>query len=138
MSDRADRSTRNKQTVLDFWQAPATKQPDFLTDDVKWHLPPSIGDGQFGTTTLEGDEAKAIFELATGVYEPTGSMDILHLTAEDDRVALHCVLHTRTRAGYDYDGPYHMLFRIEGDKIAEAWEFLDTAYLAARVVPPGG
>ena len=138
MSDSTTQAAANKQTVLDFWQSPPTKQPGFLTDDVKWHLPPSIGDGQFGVTTLEGDDAKAIFEMATGVYEPMGSMDILHLTAEDDRVALHCVLHTRTKAGYDYDGPYHMLFRLDGGKIAEAWEFLDTAYLAARVVPPGG
>jgi len=48
------------------------------------------------------------------------------------------VLHTRTKAGYDYDGPYHMLFRLRDGRIAETWEFLDTAYLAARVVPAGG
>ena len=29
-----------------------------------------------------------------------------------------------------------MLFRIEGDRIAEAWEFLDTAYLADCVAAP--
>jgi ketosteroid isomerase-like protein len=134
MSDLA----ANKQTVLDFWHCEPIGQPDFLTDDVKWHLPPSIGEAQFGVQTLEGDEAKGIFMQATGVYEPVGSVDVLHVTAEEDRVALHCVLHTRTKAGYDYDGPYHMLFRLHDGKIAEAWEFLDTAYLAARVVPPGG
>jgi hypothetical protein len=31
-----------------------------------------------------------------------------------------------------------MLFRLHDGRIAEAWEFLDTAYLAARVVPAGG
>jgi len=137
MSDSTTQAA-NKQVVLDFWHAPPAKQAGFLTDDAKWHLPPSIGDGQFGVSTLEGDEAKAIFELATGVYEPLGSVDVLHLIAEDDLVALHCVLHTRTKAGYDYDGPYHMLFRLRDGQIAETWEFLDTAYLAARVVPPGG
>jgi hypothetical protein len=91
MRDSTNPAARNKQTVLDFWQSPPTEQPGFLTDDVKWHLPPSIGETQFGVSTLEGDEAKAIFQMATGVYEPMGSMDVLH-----------------------------------------------TAYLAARVVPPGG
>jgi ketosteroid isomerase-like protein len=131
-------SDRNKQTVLEFWQAGPVKQPGYLTDDVKWHLPPSIGEGQFGVQTLEGDEAKGIFMKATEVYEPAGSVEILHVIAEDDLVSLHCVTHTRTRAGYDYDGPYHMLFRLHDGRIAEAWEFLDTAYLAARVVPAGG
>ena len=38
--------------------------------------------------------------------------------------------------GKEYHGSYHMLFRVEDGRIAEAWEFLDTAYvfecLAAR------
>jgi ketosteroid isomerase-like protein len=38
-------------------------------------------------------------------------------------------MHARTTAGKEYHGPYHMLFRVAGDRIAEVWEFLDTAYV---------
>ncbi len=89
-----------------------------------------------GVQDLRGDAAHAIFTAATGVYEPGGSMDVLHVVAEDDLVTLHCQLHRGHRAGHDYHGSYHMLFRIEGDRIAEAWEFLDTAYLADCVSAP--
>jgi hypothetical protein len=29
-----------------------------------------------------------------------------------------------------------MLFRVEGDRIAEGWEFLDTAYVFECLAPP--
>jgi ketosteroid isomerase-like protein len=139
----------NKELVLKFWRSRPTDQPAFLTDDAVWHLPPSIADQGFadqgfadqgfgGATELRGDAARAIFSAATDVYEPGGSMDVLHVVAEADLVALHCQLHTRTKAGHDYHGSYHMLFRIEGDRIAETWEFLDTAYLAECRAPLPG
>ncbi len=130
-------TARNKELVQAFWQSRPKDQAAFLTDDAVWHLPWSIAQRAFGgVQDLRGDAAKAIFTTATGVYEPGGSMDVLHVVAEDDLVTLHCQLHTRTRAGHDYHGSYHLLFRIEGDRIAEVWEFLDTAYLADCVVEP--
>ena len=45
-------------------------------------------------------------------------------------------MHGRTVSGNDYHGSYHMLFRIDGDRIAEGWEFLDTAYVMERMGPP--
>jgi ketosteroid isomerase-like protein len=129
----------NKELVLKFWRSRPTDQPTFLTDDAVWHLPRSIANRGFGgATELHGDAARAIFTAATDVYEPGGSMDVRHVVAEADLVAVHCQLHTRTKAGHDYHGSYHMLFRIEGDRIAEAWEFLDTAYLAECRAPLPG
>jgi ketosteroid isomerase-like protein len=58
-----------------------------------------------------------------------------HVVAEDDQVTLHCTMHARTNVGKEYHGSYHMLFRIEHDRIAEAWEFLDTAYVFACLQP---
>jgi len=127
----------NKELVRRFWQSRPKDQAAFLTDDAVWHLPTSIAQRTFGgVQDLRGDAARAIFTAATDVYEPGGSMDVLHVVADDDLVTLHCQLHTRTRAGHEYHGSYHMLFRIEGDRIAEAWEFLDTAYLAECVADP--
>jgi ketosteroid isomerase-like protein len=135
-------TARNKELILRFWNSRPDKQADFLTDDAVWHLPTSVGQRVFGgVSDLRGDDARAIFTAATaanGVYEPGGSMDILHVVAEDDLVTLHFQLHTRTRAGHDYHGSYHMLFRVEHDRIAEAWEFLDTAYLEECVTAAVG
>ena len=129
----------NKELVLKFWGSRPKEQAAFLTDDAVWHLPTSIANRSFrGVTDLRGDAARAIFDAATEVYEPGGSMDVLHVVAEDDLVTLHCQLHTRTKAGNEYHGTYHMLFRLEDDRIAETWEFLDTAYLADCMGPPTG
>lgn len=67
---------------------------------------------------------------AADVFEPGGSIDILHVVAEDDLVSLHCQVNSRLKGGAEYQGAYHMLFRLEGEFIAETWEFLDTAYQA--------
>jgi ketosteroid isomerase-like protein len=127
-------TARNKELVLEFWATPPAGKGACLTDDATWHLPGSVG-RKFGTADLHGEQAKGIFVASTEVYEPGGAIDVLHVLAEDDLVTLHCTLHARTRAGHDYHGSYHMLFRVEDDRIAEVWEFLDTAYLAECVEP---
>ena len=38
----------NKELVLRFWQSRPQDQPGFLTDDVVWHVPTSIGQRVFG------------------------------------------------------------------------------------------
>ena len=132
-------ATSNKQLVLRFWNSHPNDQPGFLTDDAVWHLPTSIATRTFGgVAELRGEHAKEIFAAGAAVYESGGSMDVLHVVAENDLVTLHCQLHTRVKGGRDYHGSYHMLFRIEDDRIAEAWEFLDTADLAACMEPPDG
>jgi hypothetical protein len=128
---------RNKEIVQAFWLAPPHKKAGYLTDDSTWHLPTSIGQRQFGRCDLQGEEARGIFaQAAADVFEPGGSIDILHVVAEDDLVSLHCQVNSRLRGGTEYQGAYHMLFRLEGDFIAETWEFLDTAYQAQCLQPP--
>ena len=85
-----------------------------------------------------GGAGPALFVGSTQVYEPDRTWDIDHVLAEDDLVTLHCTMHARTTAGNEYHGSYHMLFRIEGGTIAEAWEFLDTAYVFECMQPPTG
>jgi predicted SnoaL-like aldol condensation-catalyzing enzyme len=122
---------RNKEIVQRFWLARPREKATYLTDDSTWHLPTSIGQNQFGRCDLQGEEARAIFvQAATDVFEPGGSIDILHVVAEGDFVSLHCQVNSRLKGGAEYRGAYHMLFRLEGELIAETWEFLDTAYQA--------
>jgi predicted SnoaL-like aldol condensation-catalyzing enzyme len=129
-------TVRNKELVREFWTARPEDQRGYLTDDACWHLPTSIGRRRPGGADLHGDGARAIFTDATEVYEPGGTSEILHVIAEGDLVSLHCRLQARTTNGADYHGAYHMLFRVEGERIAEVWEFLDTAYLMECLTEP--
>lgn len=51
---------------------------------------------------------------------------------EEGVVVLHTNLEATTNAGLDYDNPYCLLYRFEGDVVAEVWEHADTAYAYSR------
>jgi ketosteroid isomerase-like protein len=125
---------RNKALVLEFWHAPFDDRERFFTDDVVWHLPPSVRVNSIDMN-VQRDGIAALFGMGFATYEAGMTWDVQHVLAEGDLVALHCTMRGRTASGNVYHGPYHMLFRIDGDRIAEAWEFLDTAYVLERMAP---
>jgi len=127
-------TARNKAVIREFWAATQDEKPAYLVDDPIWHLPTSVARA-FPAQDLRGDQVRTLFTASTGVYEPERTWEIHHVVAEDDLVTLHCTMHGRTRAGHDYHGSYHMLFRLEDERIAEAWEFLDTAYVRECMTP---
>jgi ketosteroid isomerase-like protein len=131
-------TAQNKELVLDFWAAAQPDKIPFLADDAVWHLPTSVARRGFPAQDLRGEQVHTLFLGSAEVYQPERTWDIDHLVAEDDLVTLHCTMHARTTAGNDYHGSYHMLFRLADGKIAEAWEFLDTAYVFECMVPPTG
>jgi ketosteroid isomerase-like protein len=51
---------------------------------------------------------------------------------DGDMVAVHATAVGVTATGQDHRNEYHFLFRMEGGRIAEGWEFLDTAFIYAR------
>jgi ketosteroid isomerase-like protein len=55
-----------------------------------------------------------------------------HVLEDDDMVAVHATARGTTSIGHEYENEYHFLFRLEGGRIAEGWEFLGTAYVYAR------
>jgi ketosteroid isomerase-like protein len=130
-------TARNKALVQEFWAAPQHEKMDFVTDDVCWHLPTSVARRGYAQE-VKGEGVRALFLGSLERYEPDRTWDVNHVIAEDDLVALHCTMHARTTVGTDYHASYHMLFRIEDGRIAEAWEFLDTAYVFECLQPPAG
>ena len=78
---------------------------------------------------VRGENIRALFLGSMERYQAGRTWDIHHVVVDGDLVALHCTMHALTNVGKEYHGSYHMLFRIEGDRIAEGWEFLDTAYV---------
>jgi ketosteroid isomerase-like protein len=121
-------TVRNKALVREFWGAANADKMDFVADDACWHLPTSVARRGFDQD-VRGEAVRALFLGSSERYNRDRTWDVHHVVAEDDLVALHCTMHARTNVGKEYHGSYHMLFRIEQDRIVEAWEFLDTAYV---------
>ena len=130
MSDTA----RNKALVREFWAAANEDKMRFVADDACWHLPTSVGRRGFDQD-VRAEAVRALFLGSSERYDANRTWDVHHVVAEDDLVALHGTMHARTNVGKEYHGSYHMLFRIEGDRIAEGWEFLDTAYVFECLQP---
>jgi ketosteroid isomerase-like protein len=128
---------RNKALVGEFWAAPQEDKMRFVTDDACWHLPTSVARRGFGPE-VRGHDIEALFLGSADRYDRDRTWDVHHVVAEGDLVALHCTMHARTNVGKEYHGSYHMLFRVEHDRIAEAWEFLDTAYVFECLQPDEG
>jgi ketosteroid isomerase-like protein len=59
-------------------------------------------------------------------------LEVDHVTAEDDRVAVMSRGFGTTKRGDAYNNMYHFLFRVNDGLIDTVWEYNDTA-LAARV-----
>lgn len=119
---------RNKMLVREFWAASQEDKMRFVAADACWHLPTSVARRGFDQE-VRGQDIEALFLGSAERYDQDRTWDVHHVVAEDDLVALHCTMHARTNVGKEYHGSYHMLFRVEQDRIAEAWEFLDTAYV---------
>jgi hypothetical protein len=69
-------------------------------------------------------------------FEPGSSrLEIQHLVAEDDLVSAHYRRTARRFDGSPYDAEYNILFRFDGDRIADVWEVADTAATFAPSQP---
>jgi ketosteroid isomerase-like protein len=130
MSDRE----RNKALVREFWAAPQDEKMAFVADDACWHLPTSVARRGFDQE-VRGEQIRGLFLGSMERYQPDRTWDVHHVVAEHDLVALHATMHARTNVGKEYHGSYHMLLRVEGERIAEAWELLDTAYVFECLAP---
>jgi ketosteroid isomerase-like protein len=61
--------------------------------------------------------------------EGTQRLSIVHLIVENDLAAVQFWMSGLTPARCDYNNQYAFFFRIDGDRIAEIWENIDTAYV---------
>lgn len=130
MNTNRERILAFQQAVEDRLQGQAIDLAPFFTEDAIWHLPRSAAD--WGSRDRIGRDAvlRMFAEEVTQFYRPDSMRFHYHaVTAEADRVHLHFTLHAVTANGNDYENEYQTLFRLRDGCIAEAWEYLDTAYL---------
>jgi ketosteroid isomerase-like protein len=116
----------NKRAARQFLSG-MMNSPDFsmVADDVEWWLQ---GRGTFNREQVEG--GVGIFPSATV------QMEIDHITAEDDRVAVAAHSNGQLKDGRTYSNTYNFLFFFRDGKIVKTREYYDTAY--AREIFPNG
>lgn len=127
-----DNKTRVERFQTDLEQHFAGNKVDLsehFTEQAQWHLPQSTA-----TPLLSGREAvMAMFMQGVSSYYKPETMQFKHLhrLADGDFVHSHFSLSAKTATGQDYHNHYQSLFRLEDGRIAEVWEYFDTAYLNA-------
>jgi ketosteroid isomerase-like protein len=138
MTSASDLET-NKQVVRDQLAAmdrvDIDAQAALMADDVQYWVPQSATQVGGLPRPLVGKEAVLGLLANAKAYFSETNITIDQIVAEGDYVAVHSHMEGRTASGNDYLNQYHWLFRLDGGRIAEIWEHLDTAYAFARMAP---
>ena len=123
--------TKNKQIVLDFYEAGARGDMDtcfaLLADEVTWT---NIGTTKFsgsyiGKQAIAEDLLGPLFgNLKAGI-----ASKIERLTAEGDIVVAQTSGTAETKDGTPYNNTYCQVIRIRDGKIAAVKEYMDTALI---------
>ena len=129
----------NKQLVRAAFEAlgrsDARPLYELMRDDFAWIIE---GQSRFsrryeGKQAVKRDLLTPLFEAFATPYRFT----IDEIIAEGDRVVVRGRREVQTRAGKDYNNSYCFVLRLEGGKLVEMREYLDTA-LVERVFGSAG
>ena len=128
-----DTVTANKRIITRYFDIIAGRRTDVrledcFTADARWHVP-------FSNPMIRPNPkcglAGVMEVLSSGVaiYQ-AGSLDIRieSMIGDQEDVAVQLTLIARLANGAPYDNRYFFRFRLEGERIAEVWEYLDTLH----------
>ncbi len=122
----SDNSEANKVLVQRFFEA-------MNTGDVDYIVGAYADDGALqtmGNTLISGTYGREqIAASAGGIFEvfPNGiRFDILHMTAEGERVAVEATSEGEHVSGQTYANEYHFLFEFRDGKLLQLKEYMDT------------
>jgi ketosteroid isomerase-like protein len=104
-----------------------------MTDDVVWWVPQSAASRNGIPRPLVGRRLLVeTFWRGARYRHGTRRWTIDRVLVDGELVAVQASLNAVMSEGADYDNQYVYLFRFEGPRIAEVWEYLDTAYFFER------
>jgi len=122
MSDLA----KNKQVAKDFFAALSAGNIAALMNlfdpDIKITIPNTSCLG--GTLTLK--EFGKVGGLLAEACPDGVALEVIEMTAEEDRVACRVNGTAKTTSGEDYNNQYHMLLKIRDGKIYQTYEYMDS------------
>jgi ketosteroid isomerase-like protein len=105
-----------------------------LHDDAVFWVPPSSANRVERPLLGREKVAQLVGGEALGNFAPGGTRrEIVHMTAEDDRVAVLWDRIGVTAKGRAYNVPYNTLLRFQEGRVAEIWVVPDT-YLARHLL----
>lgn len=139
MTHHSDKIEENKKLVLNFQMAVAkklqgesqTEIENYLSDDICWHLPTSMAQLADGHKKQGKIQVLELFDsIVKRFYQPTTMQFDFHgVLANDDKVHFHFTLTAITNTKKTYTSGYQMLFKVVDNKVAEVWEYFDSALL---------
>ena len=124
-------SESNIRLVVSFFEMMNSRDPDLmqravdlLTDDATYWIP---GDWQNGGTFDKASVA-AMVGRGTDIFKDRLSIQILGITASEDRVAVEMESRGEFKDGRPYNNSYHWLFVLRDGRIQTIKEYTDTLY----------
>lgn len=105
-----------------------------MADDFRWIIAgESAWSGTFdGREAVANDLMRPLFAQFATEYRNRATRFI----AEDDYVVVQCRGEVTTKRGEAYNNQYCMVFRLEGGKLKEVTEYMDTDLCIKRLDPP--
>lgn len=138
--DTAATAARDRALIERYFDCVTRGDPavaDLFADDVVWRTPqssPMPGPFEGRAAVLE------LMGAGVGLYasDPPLAIEPLAIAADGGRVFVELELTAQTAAGAPYRNQYVFVFRIEGDRIVEVHEHLDTLYAQRLLFDPAG
>jgi ketosteroid isomerase-like protein len=132
-------TSRHNKSLIEGVHAELAKgngQPfvDLLSEDATWTIQGRTAWSRryVGKAAIRDELLTPLFAQFDGRYRSTAQ----HVMAEDDRVVVQCQGQVATRRGLRYDNQYCYIYRLEGGRVVELTEYLDTALVDAVLAPP--
>jgi len=116
---------RNRQLVMRYFDIVSGRRTDLnledcFSADARWHVPAS--NPMIHPNPKCGSSGVAI-------YQPdTLDICVESVIADAENVAVQFTLRAKLASGAPYENRYFFRFRLDGDRIAEVWEYLDTLH----------
>ena len=107
---------------------------DLLAEDATWAIQGSTAWSRryVGKAAIRDELLAPLFAQFEGRYRST----VQRIVAEGELVVVQCQGQVATRRGQRYDNQYCYIYRLEGGRVVELTEYLDTALVDAVLAPP--
>ena len=107
---------------------------DLLAQDATWTIQGRTAWSRryVGKAAIRDELLTPLFAQFEGRYRSTAQCVI----ADDDLVVVQCQGQVATRRGQRYDNQYCYIYRLEGGRVVELTEYLDTALVDEVLAPP--